>query len=173
MGKEFEPLSTPSLIGSLAFAAVIALQGLTGECFFFLHSVDLPFHEAGHVIFGLISSHLLIIGGSLGQLAFPVITGGYFFLHGKPASLFISTVWGVENLWCIARYMADSRALVLPLLSGSTDGEGHDWRNLFSQWGVLHKDTQIAGQTRFLASMILVYACFRLVKHWRAPTQHV
>ncbi len=171
MSQPFEPISTPAFLACIAFASLIALQGMTGTCFFFLHLIDLPFHEAGHVIFGLISSHLHIIGGSLGQLAFPFITAGYFFMHGKPASLFISTVWGVESLWCIARYMADSRALVLPLLSGRTDGEGHDWRNLFSQWGILHKDTQIAGQTRLLASMILIYACFRLLKHWRNSTQ--
>jgi hypothetical protein len=168
--KPFEPISTPALIGCLLFAALIAYQGSTLTCFNFLHLIDLPFHEAGHVIFGVISRHLMIIGGTLGQLAFPIITGGYFWLHRKPASLVISIIWLVESLWCTAIYMADARALVMPLISGRTDGGDHDWRNLFTEWGVLEKDILIAGRVRFFGAMILLYVVYWVVQHWRRHT---
>jgi len=40
--------------------------------------------------------------------------------------------------------MADSRALVLPLIGGLGE-ESHAWRNLFLHWGILEKDLKIAG----------------------------
>ena len=49
--------------------------------------------------------------------------------------------WLFQNFWNIARYMADARAQVLPLVG---NGE-HDWTEIFSRWGVLRRDTGIAG----------------------------
>jgi hypothetical protein len=52
----------------------------------------------------------------------------------------VAGVWGFENLLNIARYVADARAQVLPLVGG---GE-HDWTALLDRWGCLAQDTAIA-----------------------------
>jgi hypothetical protein len=46
----------------------------------------------------------------------------------------------------IARYMADARALELPLVGGGD----HDWNTIFTRWNVLSYDTEIAGVVRFI-----------------------
>ncbi len=47
--------------------------------------------------------------------------------------------------------MADARAQELPLLTvGDTDNVIHDWNYLFSAFGVLNHDTQIAAFVRVL-----------------------
>ncbi|UWN50765.1 hypothetical protein ASALC70_02988 [Alcanivorax sp. ALC70] len=40
-----------------------------------LHNVNLPFHEAGHVVFGVFGRFIGSLGGTLGQLLIPVICG--------------------------------------------------------------------------------------------------
>lgn len=51
-----------------------------------------------------------------------------------------------QNWLNVARYMADARAQLLPLVGG---GE-HDWNALFARWGLLPHDTAIAGSVSFL-----------------------
>ncbi|MEQ1626984.1 MAG: zinc ribbon domain-containing protein, partial [Nitrospira sp.] len=43
----------------------------TGESF--LHLINLPFHEAGHLIFSPFGRFMMILGGSLGQVLMPLI----------------------------------------------------------------------------------------------------
>ncbi len=66
--------------------------------------------------------------------------------------------WFFENFLYIGTYMADARALALPLV-GSGD---HDWEILFGQWGVLQYDQRIGGITRDLGwlGMLAVIAWF-------------
>ncbi len=39
----------------------------------FLHLVNLPFHEAGHIFFGLFGRWMTSLGGTLGQLLIPLV----------------------------------------------------------------------------------------------------
>lgn len=47
----------------------------TGESF--LHLINLPFHEAGHLIFIPFGRFMTILGGSLGQVLMPIICSGH------------------------------------------------------------------------------------------------
>ena len=40
----------------------------------------------------------------------------------------------------IARYAADARSQILPLVGGGD----HDWSNIFLRWGMLESDTAVA-----------------------------
>jgi hypothetical protein len=111
-----------------------------------LDDANLVFHEAGHPIFGLFGETLGLYGGTLGQLVFPVVVLVACLLRREPVSFALAGVWLFENFLNIARYMADARAQVLPLVGG---GE-HDWTRIFSRWHVLSYDTRIAGFVRFL-----------------------
>jgi len=110
-----------------------------------LDDANLIFHEAGHPVYGILGSTFELYGGTLGQLTFPVIAAGNFWLKRQPVSAALAGVWLFENFFNIARYMADARAQILPLVGG---GE-HDWFHIFSRWGVLVHDYQIANTVRF------------------------
>jgi hypothetical protein len=59
-----------------------------------------------------------------------------------------------QNCLNIARYVADARAMELPLVGG---GE-HDWNYLLSVWGALPRDTQIAHDIRFVGAIVAATA---------------
>jgi hypothetical protein len=111
-----------------------------------LDHANLAFHEAGHLFFGVLGSTLGLYGGTLGQLVFPIVAGTSFWRRRQAVGVALSGVWLFENFLNIARYMADARAQLLPLVGG---GE-HDWYHIFSRWGLLNRDTDIAALTQML-----------------------
>jgi hypothetical protein len=108
-----------------------------------LDSANLALHEAGHPLVGIFSTRLTVYGGTLFQLAFPLLAALQFRRSANPAGIVAALVWFGENLFNIARYMADARAQELPLVGGD-----HDWTEIFGRWHVLHLDGRIAGFTR-------------------------
>lgn len=148
----WKPITTGQFIGlSLLFSGLFFLlfsHGPMGKgiFLFLLHNVNLVFHEAGHFVLALLNFGRIpvILGGTLGQLTIPLIVCIAFFRERDRAGFAFAGVWFFENFLDIAVYMADSRALALPLIGGLGE-ESHDWRNLFLYWGVLEKDLRIAG----------------------------
>jgi hypothetical protein len=112
-----------------------------------LDHANLAFHEAGHLFFRLLGPTLELYGGTLGQLVFPVVVSVSFWRRGALLAGCLGIVWIMQNLLNIARYMADARAQLLPLVGG---GE-HDWTHILSRWGALHADTLLAGRLSSLA----------------------
>jgi hypothetical protein len=144
--ERWQPITVPKLIGFGAGLALFLLLLFASEpgFIFVLDSANLLFHEAGHPFYGLFSNRLSVYGGTLGQLTFPVIVIISFWRKGQPISFAASWIWFFENWLNIARYMADARALALPLV-GNGD---HDWNEIFSRWKVLSHDTFIAAIIR-------------------------
>ena len=127
-----------------------------------LSGIDLAIHEFGHVLFmpfgiPVLGETMVILGGSLFQIAFPLIFVGYFLYgprqHRDAHAATICLWWAAINVLSVAIYVADARARELMLISGATgqEDDGHDWYNLLSQWGVLNRDTIYAGRLRGLA----------------------
>jgi ribosomal protein S27AE len=75
--------------GSVLWGLWFILQPVTGDAIgaSFLHRVNLPFHEFGHVLFRPFGTWLMFLGGSLFQCVLPLILAAYF-LHwqGQPFS---------------------------------------------------------------------------------------
>ena len=146
-----------------------ALLGLTLALLFsrgfivILDHANLAFHEAGHLFFAVLGSTAALYGGTLGQLVFPTVAVLVFSWRREAVSACLAGAWFFENLFNIARYMADARARVLPLVGG---GE-HDWALIFSRWGALHLDTRVASVTRGLgwAGIVLLWA-WLCVRWW-------
>lgn len=66
MGTQWKPLSKAGLITSLLIAVVFWIYALTDEDrFLFLDYVNLPFHEFGHILFGLFGDTLGVWGGTI------------------------------------------------------------------------------------------------------------
>jgi hypothetical protein len=165
---------TPQSYARLALAAVLAwlafgafrdeLGGVP-----LLGGIDLAIHEFGHMLFmpfgiPFLGRTMVILGGSLTQVAFPLLFVGYFLRtrgDGPRRDVFAAMVclwWSAINLLDVAIYCADSRAGELMLLDGLTgkESDGHDWYNLLNGWGLLEQDTVIARYMRTIAGMVCI-----------------
>ncbi len=163
--KAWQPVSGIGLLG-LAIAAVFIVwqQYFTeGQWVFLLDSANLAIHEAGHPIVNVFSNRLMVYGGTIFQLMFPVAFAIHFWRLRQSLSWAVSLLWLGENLLNVGRYMADARAHVLPLVGG---GE-HDWTEIFLRWGVLASDTRIGGFTRFIGFCLMLYALLWVWRRWR------
>ena len=164
--QRWDPVSKLGLISfgvGAGFLLLVLFLSQSGFVFLIDHA-NLLFHEAGHPIVGIFSERLEPYGGTVGQLVFPVVLAVSFWKKRQPLQFAAATIWFFENFLNIARYMADSRALELPLVGG---GE-HDWNEILFRWNVLAFDTQIAGAVEVVGWIGISSAC--LWVGWRAWT---
>jgi hypothetical protein len=133
----------------------------------FIHTVNLVFHEAGHVIFAIFGNRTLtILGGSLNQLLIPFIVLITFFKKGDTAGTGFTLFWFFGNFLDVGIYMADGRFLKLPLIGG-LGMEAHDWRNLFNHFDLWSVD-QLLSQTVFYSGWLgIIITEIWLIKRWR------
>ena len=117
----------------------------TGESF--LHLINLPFHEAGHLVFMPFGRFMMILGGSLGQILMPLICLATFLMKTRdPFGGSVALWWTAQNFMDVAPYINDARAMDLILLGGFTGKEvdAHDWNNLLTMLGWLQYDHSVA-----------------------------
>lgn len=118
----------------------------------FIDYVNLAFHEAGHLVFTPLGKTFHFLGGTIGQLFFPVAIVVYFWRHDKPFEASVGAVWFAESLMYTANYMSDARDMLIPLVGGGV----HDWNYLFGRWGVLHQAETIGAFFHVIASTLLI-----------------
>jgi len=154
--EPWEPVEREHVIGVAAFTAVVLALLLGGDPGWtpILDSANLAFHEAGHKFYGVLGETMSLYGGVLGQLTFPLVVVAVFFFRREAHGVAVGVIWASQNLFNIARYMADARARELPLVGG---GE-HDFEHIFTRWGVLHRDVDIASYTRAIGWIGIVAA---------------
>jgi hypothetical protein len=109
-----------------------------------------------------------LYGGTPGQLAIPAGIAASFWARREAGGFAVTGFWYFENFLNIARYMADARAQVLPLVGG---GE-HDWTTVFSRWGVLSSDTAIAAVVAGAGWLGMIGVWGWLVWRWVASNDH-
>lgn len=129
----------------------------------FLHLVNLPFHEAGHIIFRPFGAFITSLGGTLGQLLMPSICMGVLLLKTRdPFGASVALWWIGENFLDIAPYMNDARAGQLPLLGGNFGHSApygfHDWQYLLTESGLLQYDHVLAKATFLIGCAIMLLA---------------
>jgi hypothetical protein len=131
------------------------LAGLMGS---FMHLVNLPFHEAGHILFSPFGHFMTVLGGSLMQVLVPAICAGAFlFKQQDPFGASICTWWTGESLLDLSPYIDDARSLQLMLLGGPADEvEGHDWEAILTSLGWIHLDHKIASLVYFAGAIMMV-----------------
>ncbi len=161
---EWEPLTKAKRIGSAAGVGLFLLLVLRSEpgFVFLLDHANLLFHEAGHPVTGLFSSRLEPYGGTIGQLVFPCVLAVAFWRNGQPVGFAAACIWFFENWFNIARYLADARALELPLVGGGD----HDWNTILTRWDLLPYDTRIAAFVRLVGWLGIAATCAWVA--WRA-----
>jgi hypothetical protein len=170
---EGDPISPVERRWRQALTVALALYGVwlarTPDRFHWPDALDLPIHETGHLVFAWGGDVITALGGTLFQLIVPMAFVIYFWRRGDRHAASVPLWWVGQNCWNIARYMADARAMELPLVGG---GE-HDWNFLLSEWGVLARDTQIAHDLRFIGAVIgaaAIWIGWRALERGRVPT---
>jgi len=90
----------------------------------FLHLVNLPFHEAGHIFFRLFGQWMTSLGGTLSQLLIPILCLLTFLIRYKnPFGASVALWWLAESMMDVAPYINDARNGQLMLLGGVTGRE--------------------------------------------------
>lgn len=97
-------------------------------------------HEGGHGVFKIFGKTLYILGGTIMQLAIPVMFIIYYYVKKIKSGLQIFLVILGHSLMNSSVYISDARTMALPLFP---PGASHDWYELFSKWEMLEYDTTI------------------------------
>jgi hypothetical protein len=164
----WKPVPRLALAAWLVFFGLFLYQLGRGEGFLlFLDDVFVPIHEGGHLLFHYFGTTMGIAGGTFLQLFVPFVLALSFVVQREAQGVAFCAFLFFEQFLPIARYMADARAQVLPLLTvGDSEFVIHDWNYLFSKMGVLQYDTVIANCVRLAGWIGMIGVVLWLL--WRA-----
>ena len=168
-----KPEANPLILGARALFFVIMLiwglkfilspldSGYVMNSFW--HLVNLPFHEAGHLIFRPFGRFMTSLGGSLSQLIIPLLCMTAFLLKTRDAFAAAFALWWFgENFMDLAPYINDARSLTLPLLGGNTGRTSpygfHDWEFILKESGWAHYDHALAHFAHRLGTVLMILA---------------
>ncbi len=134
-------------------------------------------HELGHVVFGPLGEFLGIAGGSIAQLAAPLIALWMWVRQRDYFALCVGGYWLASSAFNLANYIADARAqhLELTSLGAALDGSEpiHDWHYLLEHLGLLRFDITLAWMCRGEAALLLLAALawggWILWRIWSSP----
>ncbi len=124
----------------------------------FLHSVNLAFHEAGHVIFRPFGEFMTILGGSLFQILLPLIAMGVFLKQRDNFEASIMLWWCGQNFIDVSPYITDGEYRGLPLIMGMGE-ESHDWGNLLTMLDMVDKAYYL-GRVSFITGSVIIVISF-------------
>jgi hypothetical protein len=124
----------------------------------FMHNINLPFHEFGHIFFMPFGEFMMILGGSLFQVLLPLVLMLVFVFKQHDTFAGSITLW-----WCgqsfidLSPYIKDAQYRTLPLVGGGGE-ESHDWGNLLTMMNALESTQTIAKGCFVLGALIIIAA---------------
>lgn len=128
-------------------------------------------HELGHLLFGFLGEFMGIAGGSLTQIAAPVIATVILLYQRDYFGISVAGCWLSFSLYNLATYIGDAQAMQLPLVSVGGGDAYHDWEYLLVQAGLLEQDAKIALLTRGAGLVVLcvswswgAWICYRMMR---------
>jgi len=121
-----------------------------------IDGANLLFHEAGHLIFGILGEVAGFWGGTWMQLLMPLGIAVAFYRQGQKYSSSVMMLWLGQNLFGISVYIKDARSQSLPLVGG----EIHDWGYLLGKAGLLKYDQGIGNWTWLCGLFIVLGSVF-------------
>lgn len=125
-------------------------------------------HEVGHLICMPFSELIMFLGGTIWQILFWVLLGGYTFLVRRQLALGSTMLMVAGHSFINASvYIGDAQERELPLLFGN-DKSRHDWWNILGELGLLEYDDQFALTSLIIGSIIvLAIIFFNIYFLWR------
>jgi hypothetical protein len=150
--EDWQPMSRAAVAAWLVFYVWFLIYAFNKHGgFLFIDSANLVVHEGGHPLFSWFGPTLGLWGGTILQWMVPFLLAIYFFRERQAAGFVFCLFFFFENWLYTATYMADARAMELPLVTtGDPEFARHDWNTIFSSLGVLPYDTRIASVVNFL-----------------------
>jgi len=150
--QDWRPVTRWATVAWLIFYVLFLIYAFNMHGgFLFSDSANLVVHEGGHLLFGWFGRTLGLWGGTILQWLVPLLLAAYFFRERQPAAFVFCIFFFFENWLYTATYMADARAMALPLVTaGNSDYIEHDWNTVFSGLGILPYDTKIAAIVRLM-----------------------
>jgi hypothetical protein len=106
-----------------------------------IHYPMVPIHEFGHILFLPFGEFITLLGGSLFQVALPLIFGGVFLRKNRdPFAAAVMLWWSAVAVMDVAPYIYDAWKPQHVLLSGRTGDTGaHDFIDVLGDLGLLHR----------------------------------
>jgi hypothetical protein len=150
--EDWRPVSRWAIVAWIVFYVLFLIYALRMHGgYLFIDSANLVVHEGGHLLFGWFGRTLGLWGGTILQWLVPLLLAAYFFRERQLAAFVFCMFFFFENWLYTATYMADARAMALPLVTaGDSDYIEHDWNTIFTSLGVLQYDTTIGGIVRVM-----------------------
>jgi hypothetical protein len=147
----------------LLLASLAVCLTVNHSCWTPFAPLDLVIHEVGHPLFSFFGEWMHYAGGTILQLAVPILAMISLLKQGEYFGLPLGGVWFSVNMFEIARYIADTRAQELPLATlGFAGGEPAevkftDWEYLLDRIPGLSMeyDTDVALAVRIAAYILL------------------
>ena len=109
---------------------------------------------------------MAVLGGSLNQVLVPAVCTAVFLTRQQYGSAAVTLFWVGQNLADVAVYIADGRAMALPLLA---EGLIHDWNFILGRLG-LQSHAQGLGRLTFALGALAMLAALALLG-WDAWTR--
>jgi hypothetical protein len=158
MGMSISPARFVLVAGLAVWTIVLLRTPLPDLAASFMHLINLPFHEAGHILFAPLGDFMMSLGGSLLQVLIPLTCAGAFLLQqDDPFGASVCLWWTGENLLDLSPYIDDARSLQLMLLAGpASEVEGHDWEAILAALGWLHLDHLLAQLAWGLGAALMI-----------------
>jgi hypothetical protein len=167
--KDWRPTSRYSVGAWLVFYVGFLIYAFSKHgAFLFIDLANLVVHEGGHLLFGWFGPTLGLWGGTILQWLVPLLLASYFFVQRQTTAFAFCSFFFFENWLYTATYMADARAMLLPLVTaGDSDYVEHDWHTIFSSLGLLQYDTKIAAVVSFAGWLGMIGTIAWLVQRSR------
>lgn len=122
----------------------------------FMHNINLPFHEFGHILFMPFGDFMMILGGSLFQVLLPFgLTAVFIFKQQDNFAGSITLWWCGQSFIDVSPYIADAQLRALPLVGGGGE-ESHDWGNLLTMLNWLEHTAAIAKGCFLIGAIIII-----------------
>ena len=122
--------------------------------------LTLGIHELGHVVLGPLGDWAGMAGGSLFQVAAPLVAALLLHRQGDPVGACVGLVWLGTALVEMGSYVGDARARVLDLVSPFAGEPIHDWEWMLAKLGLLQHDTLLGELCRSGGVVVMAGALF-------------
>lgn len=135
-------------------------------------------HELGHVLFSGFGEFMAVAGGSITQLAVPMIGMGMLLYQRDYFGISVAGCWLSFSLYNLATYIGDAQVMQLPLVSIGGGDAYHDWEYLLLKVGLIEHDAKIAMMTRGIGFVVLLaslwlglWVCYQMAKPQEAEAR--
>lgn len=139
----------------------------------FMHNCLLPFHEFGHLLFMPLGEFMTLLGGSLFQVALPLLLLAFFLVRNRDTfAASAMSWWSAVSVLDVAPYIYDAKAPQHVLLTGRTGDTGaHDFIDVLGILGVLDRAQPIGYAVHRIGAVMLVaslaWAAWIVWRQWR------